>query len=498
MNQHKIEIVGFGPGDLKSTLKPGWNPIVGKNGSGKSNCLAALLWALGGDVPVKLRHHAKEAYVEIDGVRIKTLSKPMLNIRDLELALRDESPISDVILPDVSDPKRAETKRIEALLRLVDIDVDQDAIATLVEEDEGALDYLAEQEPDIEKLSIVAAADKVRRRVHEIKRKWEGKADEAQGRINAVRIETPDDLVDTSVEDAQQAYDDAVRIHDRRSGEWSQRREREAERDDIRKNLGERPPVSAYEETAEDAERQLRKATDDVARLKAELQAAETSELGAKHGLTSARKLFEESKQEAALWDKRKAILASEITGASEESVELASRSVQQARVALSAARTSAEYREACQAVEEAQEERELALKRASRYEKLATSVTGRLSLLLTKAGIEKLTVEDGQLMYLHKDGEIEPFTDLSFGERTDAVIDLLARKKVPHDILVLPWAFHAALQPEAREEVGRRFAERGICAITEQPSDTEGLRVEHETASPAEEPEEKLRRTSK
>lgn len=478
-HNHKIAVVGFGPSDLLAELKPGWNPLTGKNGAGKSNVLAALLWALGGNVPVKLRHHTAEAYVDIDGVRIKTLGKPMLNIGDLELALRDESPIGDIILPDVKDPARGEAKRIESVLRQVNIEVDEEAISILLDEDEGAIDYLMENEPDIYQLPITAAADKARRRIHEIKRKWESRADEAQGRINAVRIEKPEQLTDVSVESAQNAYDAAVRIHDRRSGEWSQREEREAEREEIRRTLGVKPSVKDAEKRFRAAEDDHQELSETIMDLEKQLAQARQKAITAKLELENARRHVTQTTTDAAEWDKRKQILDSEITGGSEDAVEKALRDVQEAREALSVARSSAEYREACQLTEEATEERELSIKSATKYEKLATSVTSRLSLLLEKAGIDSLTVEDSRLMYLHKDtGELEPFTDLSFGQRTDAVIDLLARQKVPHDILVLPWQFYSALQPEAREDVGKRFEERGICAITEVPDDSEVLRV--------------------
>lgn len=492
---HKINIVGFGPSDLAATLKPGWNPITGANGSGKSNVLAALLWALGGDVPVKLRHDTSEAYVDIDGVRIKTLSKPMLNITDLELALRDESPIADIILPQVKDPKRAETARIEAVLRQVNLDVDAEVIRILVDNDETAFDYLADQEPDLEQFSIVAAADKTRRRIHEIKRKWESRADEEQGRINAVRIETPENLTERTVAEAQEAYDMAVRVHDRKNGEWAQRQEREQEREKIRRTLGTRPDMAAAESDYKAKDKIRDDWNSSVEGIEAKIKSLQrqldldTAELKhAEETFESAESTLLATKRAVEVWDSQKETLESKISGASGEDVERAAKAVALAREELSAARTSDEYREACATVEEAAQTRELSLKRALKYEKLATSVTSRLSQLLAKAGIEKLTVEDGRLMFIGDDGELEAFTDLSFGERTDAVIDLLARQKVPHDILVLPWQFFSALQPESREEVGKRFASRGICAITEQPDDTVGLRVEHSTETETEE----------
>jgi hypothetical protein len=468
---HEVEIVNFGPSDVKMSLKPGFNLLTGRNGAGKTRNLLALGWAMGADLPVTMRHGCDKAWVNVDGQRIRTLEKPMLHIGDVELALNGSNPISDIICPDVKDPKRAEPRRVEALLSLVDVPVTEEAIAVLVNDDENVVDYLSEVEPDLLKCSVVTVADRIAKRSHELKRRWLAQASEQQGRIDAVRVEKPEDVTTNTVEGAQRRYEEAVGDHRQLSGEASQRAERERERQTVG-GLGVRPDVDAAYKRKQDAIAAHNALSDEITELKKILFSKQNELILLSKAANEAEMTHSVAKQDAEHWDQRKAILETPITGATQADVEKASLRVQEARQELERARATQRWQEAAQQVKQAQEARDTANSLAKKYETLAQGVTGRLSLLLEKAGLKSLTVSEGKLCYVHEGGKLEPFTDLSFGQRTRAIMPLLEKREWPYGIIVLPRTFYDGLDGEARKEVGEIFASKSLSIVVEEPGE--------------------------
>ncbi len=485
-----IEVKNAGPvRDFTIPLDkgPGIYEIVGENGEGKTNMLLAIARALGNDVPAVLRDGARELSVTLDNQVLLSLTK-VTKAGDVEGALMSSSPIANLILPNVKDADAAEERRIQALLKLIDLPVTDEAIRTLCDQDENAFEFVMQQEGDtIRDLNIVEAKERVRRRLHEMKRGVEGLAQRAQAEIDVNTVEKPTVLSKKTPALARAEYEDSVAVRERLKGEASQRKEREAEREEIRGTIGKRPDVGAYQNGVSAARERLQASCDYLATLKERLVALRR-EIEAQEGAVSdnTEKLDEAQEalalagQSAASWARRKAILDSKITGATDADVEAATAEAEKAAREVERARQTCAYNEACQRRKEAQETRERALEEFDKLEKLATGVTGRLGLLLSQAGVEGLTVDEDRLCLANADGSPgEAFYRLSFGERAKIACRLLASQRPPRGLLALPWQFFASLSPENRQEAVDVFSSHGLYVLTERPAAGE-LRVEH------------------
>jgi hypothetical protein len=319
-----------------------------------------------------------------------------------------------------------------------------------------------------------------------MKRGAEAIATRAQADIDANTVEKPTVLSKIPYEQAKQEYREAIAVQERLKGEASQRKERERERGEIQETLGDRPNVEAAtlhleqrEAIAEGRKDQVEQLEDEISALKLRLVEAQGIANQAIASVEEAKAALGKTQKLAELWDRRKAILDSIITGATDKDVEIAVNEAERASREVERARQTETYTRACQLVREAQERRENALQAATRYEKLATGVTGRLGLLLSEAGLENLTVDEDRLCVVSLDGSLEGFYRLSFGERCAIAFKLLLQQKVSHNILAIPWQFVASLSPENREEFNRQVAAHGLFVLTERPASGD-LRVEH------------------
>lgn len=484
----RVDVVGFGPSDFHGTLDEGINLLSGRNGEGKSQVLVALLWALGDkSMRPRLRHGASEGFVEINGQRIATLDKEMSEVADNERALYYQSLITEAIIPNVTDPKRAEPRRVAAVMELVDIPLTEEAMLTLTSDDDEVLKYALEREPGIANKSVTDAADRLAYWAHYLKREVYGvEADKAQGRIDGAKVPKPDVLSEIGSDEAKLLYDRAVRDHDRKSGEAEQRAKQVEQQKEIRETLGERPDAESVQRELALAGTALQEIADvrgqielEIAKLQERLQGLREAHLKARDRRDRAEETVIELGKAAVSWDRRKAILDAVITGATAEDVGTANAAAQTAYSALLEAQATEAYETACVVVEKAAADRDLALKDFKRVEKVAQGVTRQLAKLFNDVGIEGLTVADGVLMKVHEDSTLEPVVDLSAGQRAKLLLPLLERHKFPYGIIVIPESFHASLQPSAQKEMHEEFAARGYRVLVERPTDEQGLRVE-------------------
>lgn len=480
--QKTIQIHNVGPiHDLEINMpEPGVYALIGDHGAGKSTALAAVARALGDDeIHVALRDGATKGSVVLDDVTLLAVGKIDRRTGKPSISLASTSPLATLVEPGIKDPIAAERARIQALLKLVDLPVTDEAIATLVQNNTEAMDYLDEHEglDSLRDRDIVAATDKVRRLIHEMKRQYEDAAQQAQGEMIASQPEKPAVLVEIGISDAQQDYDKALRTLERLEGECSQRTARERERAEIQATLGERPDVRAAEAVADGARLKCETAQAEIQKLKQRLAAAQERWNGLDAERKRANDAAIEADHAAERWDRRKAILDSDLSGATAEDVERAQRAVAEAKASLEQARESAAYRERVAKYQEASHRSGEASRKATDAERLALNVTGQLGKLLAQSGIENATVEDGALMYIHDDGTLEPFARLSFGEKLSFGLGPFTQKNADR-ILALPFNFWLALNEAKQQEAVSLIVERGIRVITEVPGAGE-LRVQ-------------------
>lgn len=488
----KIKITNTGPiRNFEAELPPGVSVAYGANGVGKTHLIAALTKSLGGDpeIPLAATDGASKGSVIINDIPILAITKLNRQTGKADVSLLSASPLGTLVDPDIADPVRAENARLKALLQMVDCPVTEKTLHTLVGDDTEAVMELAPD--DLLHRDIVSVADLVRRTMHNTKRHFEQTALRAAGEAAGAKVETPAVVSRVSVADAQAASDESLMNLQRLTGEASQRAAREQERAEIEATLGERPDVVLAQGGFDNAVAGLKEAQsarDEIGRNFARLQEDLLFEKARFAAADVAVSQMEDRRNDAALgiqtqerlagqWDQRRAILDSEITGATAADVEAAKTTVLERRTALELARQSEAYRHSLEAVADARKRQQAAENKAAHFEKIALTVTSRLGEVLASTGVQGLTVDDGTLSVLRPDGTIEAFSRLSFGQRTRIAADLIAKRAPEGTILPLADKFWHGLDDANKGEFHQIFAERGISVITES-ADVGELRV--------------------
>lgn len=481
--EHELGLTNVGPiFDLKLVMKLGINVLRGDHGSGKSTALNATDRAFGGEAQVGVRDGAKKGAVTWDGATLLNVGPINRKTGEAALELVSTSPIADLVNPGIKDEEAANRAEIQALLRLVPVDVTPDAIKVLVAEDEQAFERLQDMIDDLLDQDIVKAADLVRREMHKAKREFEDEGLKAQGEIDGAPAEKPAVLSEKGVAEARILYEQAIADHDRKSGQAEQRAKQIERQDEVRATLAEEPPdIEAACNEAAKTDSTAQRLVREVEELNRQLGVREAEALGAKECARRAGLAYSETLMAAEAWERQRAILDAPVTGATEADVKSAFAAKLNAQGELELAQATETYEAACQKRQEAARRRERALETAARFKKIALGVTGTLGKLLGQAGVNDLTVDDDRLMYVHPNGETEPFSRRSFAQKTDRAFDLWTSGMDPErpTVATLPPHFWLQLLPEYRAIAHERAKVKGMYVLTEEPAEGE-LRVEH------------------
>jgi hypothetical protein len=461
-------------------VSAGINLLTGHNGAGKSEFLKALARAGGSDIPVEVRDSAARGKFSIDGSVILELTRSKSKVGGMaEMNLASVSPLAAVIDPGIKDPKAAEAARIRALVSILNLKTSEKLISELVQGDESAVDFLFEDAGAEEwiELDPVAASSQVHKALHKKKRELEDEAAKAEGRrVQAMPVK-PATLTQTPFLEAQRVYDKAIGDKREAMGSAGQRKEREEERLIIEETLGERPDLemvkSDIDQSRLDFEAVSSRADalrDQIFELQKQLIAVEIDEKNRQSEIDRGESRLRVAIKLAIDWDRKKALLDSEITGSTQADVEAADKAVVEARRLLETARESEEYRKRCEQAEEARTQRDSYTTLAAKYEALAKEVPRQLGGLLEKAGVASLTVLEGELQYIHEGGELEPVKRLSAGQKARLFVPIWVANN-PSRLCALPEDLWVSLEKESQDEVAKIFEEYDVIAITEMAS---------------------------
>lgn len=486
---HLLELSNGGPiRDLAIPMpEPGLYELRGDHGEGKTTALMMLARANGEDVPVSLRDGASRGYLKLDGVTLLSIGKVNRLTGKAEVNLLSVSPLADFIEPGPKDHAAAERIRIQAALRLIDIPVTKDSILTLVQGDDGAFEYLDQQEGIdlLVRKDIVTAADKVRRLIHQQKQHWLREVDVASAEMTANSPERPEILVDLTVEEAEAAQVEAIRAFERVSGQAQQRATEEKRHVEIQSTLGERPDAAAadkklaeVQESAEAAaqarealKEQIRQVEAQLFELNGKLDRALTLEDERSVDVREAAEACRAADKAVAEWERRKAILEQPITGPTPADVERAELLADSARADLAQARNSDAYRRRLAARDAAEAKRREAEVLAKRFGDIAVNVTGKLGVLLAQAGLPNLTVEGEELLVIKDDGSTEPVWRLSYAEKLQLAVGPYLQRH-PDSIVSFPFEQYACLKPTKQKELAQAAAAHGLYILTEVPDE--------------------------
>lgn len=475
-------------------LRPGANVIRGPNGIGKTSTIRSVARAAGGKGELEPRDGAPKGKISGPGVLVHVGKVTRTSKTDdpapASLALAEVGPLSRLIDPRINDPNARSRARLRALVDLLGVQVDDDAVEILAQGDEKAAAWLREElaEGAIEDLDV--AEKKVKGHFEGRARRFEAQAEEQEGVVGAARdrgarildeIGGERHLVEVDVEQAQQALDEGIRKHERAKARCEAREALEERQARIRESIGERPDMTEAQAKLEAAQERHQGCVERIEQLERELAAARADRDAAESDVERWSGQLADQSAAAERWDEQQAILAETPEGPTrEELAELEAQLVTEPRERLEAARQSAAYREAVTEQGKAAEEKRIAEREAQHLRGLAKSLPARLGEILAKAGAPGITIVDGRIQVVDEQGNTFDWdTRRSDGQRVSAACDIAVNVYPAGSVIAFEGSLWTALDPAHRRELGRRCAEAGLHLVTEETDDG-GFRVEH------------------
>lgn len=458
-----------GIADLTLSLTtPGVYRMRGRNGAGKTSAIHAVRAALGDRTATAQPTDGLSAgSVTGPGVTLK-VGRHKSRTGVPEVTLADSGPLATLIEPPYKGDAERGRARIQALLRLVPIEVTSAMINDLC----GGNQALLERVTGKDGTDVLGYAHRAKIEAQALARQAEAQADEAKGAAAVAdarlgEIGPVPEGTELSTEDddrrAVQGATGALAIAEQSCRQRKELADRQAQ---VRATLGERPDVDGRRS-------ELAVATAEVARLRAELATAQGSHLTAVERL-------KEAEVAAKSWDASARILELPLTGASVCDVEIAEREL---RVVTERVGLSAKLRARKQAIEahaEAMRDHAAALERAALMRKISDRVPDVLGHALRHAGIPGLTVHEGKLAIRTESGILDWDSRLSFGQRVRFALQiaLQAAQTGGTNVFALDPEFWLALDPEHKQAAHEIANELGVYLLTEEPSEGD-LRME-------------------
>jgi energy-coupling factor transporter ATP-binding protein EcfA2 len=161
----------------------GLTVFTGWHGLGKTTLLNALNTLATGKGKPPVRDRAKSGELEAHGMTLKFGARTT-RTGELEIvSMEGKWSLADLIDPKIADPQAADAKRIKALVMLAGVEPDIELFAKCLQ-DTTAEDLSPET---LEAPDLLAMAEKVKRDLEAKARKTEGRAENARGRVQALR-----------------------------------------------------------------------------------------------------------------------------------------------------------------------------------------------------------------------------------------------------------------------------------------------------------------------
>lgn len=458
-----------GIADLTLNLTaPGVYRMRGRNGAGKTSAIHAMRAALGDKTATAQPTDGLSAgSVTGPGVTL-TVGRHKKRDGTPEIHLADAGPLATLIEPSLKGDTERARARIQALLRLVPIEVTTSLIHDLCGGNQALLDRVTGKDGT----DFLGYAQRTRLEAQALARQAETQADEAKGAAAVADARlgeigpVPEGTELSSEESDRAAFQRATGAFAIAEQSCRQRKELAERQAQVRASLGERPDVASRRDavTAVAAE---------VARLKAALASAQSEHLAAKE-------LLEAAERSAKSWDDSARLLELPLTGASVLDVENAERELALVndRVALSTKLRA--RKQALEAHAEAMRDHKAALERAELMRKISDRVPSVLGHALRHAGIPGLTVHEGKLAIHTEAGILDWDSRLSFGQRVRFALQiaLQAAQDGGTNVFALDPEFWLALDPEHKQTAHEIAKELGVYVLTEEPAEGE-LRLE-------------------
>jgi hypothetical protein len=468
--------------DFELSLLPGVTELLGPNGAGKTSATKAVAAACGDSASrVYLHDGAPRGYVEGCGVKL-TVGRNSRPTGTPSVELAEVGLLADLIRPNLKDAEARNRARLKALTGLCPIPVDEAVWLSLAADDETIAGAAQGMASDPAGLSLLDAADLVRRAANTLALEREKLAAESRGAAAAAEQKLSSfeyftaggQLPSRSAADLEALTDALTREAGALRAQADARRQLEQQQEAVRSGLGERPDVQAEAE-------HYRALSAEIGELEQRLADLRTQREGSRArgaGLKAA----------AEQWGRNREILSRPLDGATEAEVQAAERGLAAAREELELAREYADFLSLKAERLAGRDRADAEELTAKSYRGVAKGLPETIAGILRRRGLPGLTIEDGRLAAVDVEtGEVRDFDSrLSFGQQVRAALRVALpahRDRSLPVVLPLDPTFWLALDAEHQQELAGIAKDEGVYVITERPCEGE-LRASHRGAA--------------
>lgn len=494
MKTLKIKDAGAIPELIIQVPEAGVVVLRGPNGSGKTTALNAVQALISGTGTVPTRDGALGAVVEGFGARL-TVGRRTGRAGELELHALEGPDPSLLVDPGIKDRGAAHAERIKALCRLAGPEIYRDAFVRLVSDPE---DFARVVKPDsLLKGDVPSVAAAIKRDFEAAARLAETSADNLQteargiaaGAEDVPETEAPDER---AIQRELEAASAALGELRGRQSQVSALRESAARARETLASYGDKgtaeagqraeAALDAAKSRTREAQAEDERATQSVTAARAALIEAERQAAVARGALTTAQAgeahAAEVVEQAFADFQRRKQLQAASVAADAAADVdpaqiqELEERQLK-ARVALQRCEV---VRRAIQQRERARvkaEESGNARARANDLREAARGCEGIVSAALAKVCPAGMSVHEG-LLVVETDRGLEPFDELSHGERWRWTLGICARTIKAPGLLICRQEGWESLDPATQKSVDAMARELGIVILAAKADDGE------------------------
>jgi len=497
--------------ELAATLRPGVFVARGRNGSGKSTLLRLLglfpkRVLSAGDLPVTWGENGARASVELGRARM-TAELGEAPHREGQGTLPPIGAIPEPLAALEHGERRKDDDarwkaRLRGLLKVVQVAGTPDAWARIAPP--GLVAWAREELA--EEGDLLRGAERIRARIHELRREEEAKLEDEDRKADIERAAASEALAAGEM-DAETAQSFAPPEHFRERVERQERELEELERrraaytaemerrERLRERLDEPPPLARAEAAVEDAKnahirdvKEADAAVDRVAELTARLAKAEEElrsrrekALASERKLEASRKALDELRDRHARHEAlREELDATPPEAPTEEALEARRRALAEWNSQGQRAVHAAKARERLAACELHIQERERHRQAAKVWEAEANEVWEELARWVNRHIRSPLVRLEGTEIQVKVGSDwwsIDNETAVSEGERALACYDLLLRQQEGARIVTVPGA--TPLSPDTRLALVPLAREVEACLIVECPEDAGELALE-------------------
>ena len=475
-----IELNNVGPIEHLSIPVPEGGGVVvlkGPNGSGKTHGIdaTASLYDKG----------VRKSMTKSDGVPSGTITGKGVTVRlgrvntakgELECeSLDGRVDPSQLVDPGIKDAEKADAKRLAAVVRLGGVIVSPEAwLASLGPDPIVPIENLTGDDP-------VVIADRIRRAYHkaalELEKESGSKSNQGTTLLESV-AELPTEVADA--DELAKAFDTASEALTVATTRHDSYQESLLAFEGAKEKLAGLPlvDVSGLAEERDHFANLASLRAEEIEEAEKALSAmkADFSELESSHTL-AVQKLDAANEQESARLSLKAVLEAGLPKEVTRDEIGKLTLAKSEARTAIQNAEVVRRGIETRNNADKMLELAEAAAAKAVKYRDVARSTDAVLEQALVDAGFEAVKIHDGRLC-VASDRGLEPFSELSHGERWRMALDFAAQGLPEGSVLPVAQEAYEALDPSNRQQIAELAKERGLVIVTALASDGD-LRAE-------------------